>query len=111
MRLIDICCSKCNKVSRDFVVGDTELSFDTPHTCPVCEGPALRVPNTARLRGTKKGTETRTYLEGTKRAGFAELLLANELREKAMDTFDDAEAARLNHEADKVEASKSTGQE
>lgn len=111
MRLIDIKCTECNEVERDFPVGDTELSFDFVHTCLLCGGTALRIPNAVKLRGTRKGKETRTYLDGTKRAGFSELLLENQLREAAMDTFDDKEAARLHMEADRVAATKSSGQE
>ena len=111
MRLIDIHCKTCGKVTRDYVVGDTELSFDLQHECPECRGTAMRMPNTARLRGGRKGSETRTYLDGTKRKGFQDLLMADDLRQRAFDSMDDGETARLHAEADKIEASKSTGQE
>ena len=111
MRMIDIRCTMCGELTRDYVVGDTELSFDMPHACPSCEGLALRIPNTARIRGGKKGEGTASYLDGTKRAGFSNLLLENQLLEQAADSFDDGDAARLRSEAAKVASSKSTGQE
>jgi len=111
VRLIDIRCTTCGTVERDFPVGDTELSFDRLHICLACGGNALRIPNAVKLRGTKKGDSTRTYLDGTKRAGFAEALLENQLREAAMDSFDDKEATRLHLEADRVATTKSSGQE
>lgn len=109
MKVIDTKCTQCCKISRDLLVEDGEVGFDIEHACPECGGIALRAPNKVAIRGCDtKGTEKNTYVvaPGKRKAEMEALLLENELREAAEDSFDTQESRRLHREADKVAGTK-----